>query len=61
MNGQKTFNEKLNIAEKFIATVNPYEKSPNLNFDLRGYAQYVKEHNLTGKDITADVMNMFQK
>lgn len=61
MNRQKTFNEKLKIVENFIATVNPYEKSPNLNFDLRGYAKYVRDNNLTRKNITTDVMNMFSK
>lgn len=60
MNGQKTFNEKLNIAEKFISTVNPYDRAPNLKFDLRGYAKYVKEHNLEG-NVPVDVMNMFSK
>lgn len=56
-----TYNEKIKVAEEFIATVNPYEKSTNLNFDLRGYAKYVKEHNYAGKNIPVDVINKFSK
>lgn len=34
-------------------------KSEPLNFDLRAYAAYVKENNLTASDITEEILNKF--
>lgn len=57
----KSYNEKNFVANEFIQRSNPYEKWSYLNFDLRGYASYVKEHTLTADDITPKIMNMFIK
>ena len=61
MNGQMTYTEKIKMVEGFIDTVNPYDNPPVLNFDMRGYANYIKENNLTSDNITEDVLNMFSK
>ena len=60
MNGQmKFYSEKKLIANEFIRQNNPYEKGSSLNFDLRGYAAYVKENGLKVNEITPKIMNMF--
>ena len=61
MNGQMTYTEKIKMVEEFIDTVNPYDNPPVLNFDMRGYVNYIKENNLTSDNITEDVLNMFSK
>ncbi len=61
MNGQMTYTEKIKMVEGFIDTVNPYDNPPVLNFDMRGYANYIKENNLTSYNIKEDVLNMFSK
>lgn len=62
MNGQmKSYNEKMAIIENFIAKVNPYEAPQPLNFDLRGYATYLKEQGLSGKHVPKSVMEKFKK
>ncbi len=61
MNGQTTlFNEKQKIADDFIERINPYGDYENLDFDMRGYSKYVKEHNIPGNNIPEEVMNMFK-
>lgn len=34
--------------------------TPKLNFDMRGYAAYVKEHNLSNRDVTPAILSMFE-
>jgi len=61
MNGQqRTFKEKQNIVEQYIAATNPYKKHENMHFDLRAYAKFVKERNLSASDITDDILDMFR-
>ena len=60
MNGQMK-QSKAQLVQDCIRRVNPYEKQPPLAFDMRGYAQYVKEHGLSAKDITPEIMQMFSR
>ncbi|MBQ6025648.1 MAG: hypothetical protein IJL20_08600 [Lachnospiraceae bacterium] len=61
MNGQtKSYKDKLAIVDEFISRINPYQKPEPLRFDLRGYAKYLKEHNLSGKNVDENIVKMFQ-
>ncbi len=61
MNGQmKSFKEKQQIADEFINRTKPYAPQGTLKFDLRGYAKYIKEHNISGKSVPEDVVKRFQ-
>lgn len=60
MSGQ-TMKSKDQIVDEFIKRVNPYESHQPIAFDLRGYAAYMEEHNLQGKDITPEIMNKFSR
>lgn len=62
MNGQtKLFNERQKIMEEFILASKPYEKTPKLQFDLRGYSKYLKEHNIAGNTVPKEVVEFFKK
>lgn len=53
---------KKQIAEEFIQRVNPYEASEEKRYiDLRAYTDYVKKNNLSGEDITEDILKLFTK
>lgn len=56
----KSYKEKLAIVEEFISRVNPYQKPEPLRFNLRGYAKYLKEHNISGKNVNEDIIKRFQ-
>ena len=59
MNGQ-TVLSKDDIIKNFIERVNPYDPpKADYKMDLRAYARYVYDNNLTGDKITAEIMNMF--
>lgn len=61
MGGQmKSYKEKMAIVDEFISRVNPYQKPESLRFDLRGYAKYLKDHNISGKNVSEDIVKMFQ-
>jgi len=60
MNGQMNASKK-SLVENFIKTNNPCEKNKPLQFDLRGYATYVKTHNLKTHQITDEILNKFSK
>lgn len=60
MNGQMKKSKK-QIVEDYIKRVNPYKKPEPVAFDLRGYAKYLDEHNISGKAVPMDVMKMFQQ
>ena len=49
------------VVDEYMQDYNPYEKHELLQFDLRGYAQYVKEHNLKPEDITLEIFALFSK
>ena len=52
---------KQKVVDEYMQDYNPYEKHEPLQFDLRGYAQYVKEHNLKPEDITLEILTLFSK
>ena len=59
MNGQ-TKQSKRQVAESFIAAINPYEKQEPLAFDLRRYAEYAKRNRLKAGDITPETLKKFE-
>lgn len=62
MNGQTiSYKEKMNIAEEFISRINPYEEREPLQFDLRGYAEYLEKNNLSGRKVPDSVIDKFKK
>ena len=62
MTGQTRLSStKQNIVEDFISRVNPYEKITPLNFDLRGYSEYIKANNISADNVTSDIMKKFTK
>jgi hypothetical protein len=54
-----SFKEKQQMIQSFIEKVNPYETKPGLEFDLRGYAKYLSEHNIPGNNVPPSVVKMF--
>lgn len=58
--GDLSFDEKQKIVEEYIQKVNPYKDLEPLNFDLRGYAEYVKEHNVSSEE-AKEVCKLFIK
>lgn len=60
MNGQKTLS-KDQMAEDFIKRINPYEKHQPMNYDLRAYVNYIREHNLKIEEITPELVNLFDR
>ena len=62
MNGQMTsFSEKQKLVDEFNIRIRPYEEHENLHFDLRGYAKYLKEHGLSGKEVSEEIIKKFQR
>lgn len=62
MNGQmKSYKEKMTIVDEYLSRFDPYKKLEPLKFDLRGYAKYLKENNISGKNVSTDVVKMFQR
>ena len=57
----KSFSEKQKLVEDFNARIRPYEEHENLRFDLRGYAKYLKEHGMHGKEVSEEIIKMFQQ
>ena len=58
MNGQTSAFRRA-AAEKFISKNNPYQKREPVNFDLRAYSSYVRENNLTARQITPQLLEKF--
>lgn len=48
------------IVDDFIDRVDPYLDLEPLKFDLRGYAAYLAEHNLDGRNVPEDVVERFK-
>lgn len=62
MNGQTmSFKDKQNIIDQFIERVPPYEQLTPLQFDMRGYADYVRENNIPIEEIDERVYSRFRK
>jgi len=60
MTEQMTASEKRKLDVDFIKRIDPYHrhKSP-YKMDLRGYAKYVSDNNLSYEDITEEIMMKF--
>lgn len=62
MSGQmKLSNEKDLFVREYIKRTNPYKPLEPLKFDLRGYATYLKEHAISGKEVPEEVIAQFQR
>lgn len=62
MNGQMSaYKEKQHIADSFIEKLQPYNKITPLQFDLRGYAQFLEENNISGKHVPENIVKRFSK
>ncbi|MBE6015892.1 MAG: hypothetical protein E7241_11130 [Lachnospiraceae bacterium] len=62
MSGQTmSFSDKRKLMEDFIEKSKPYEKHENLHFDLRGYARYLEENSISGKDVPKEVVERFKR
>ena len=60
MNGQMlSCEERKKKIDEYIARNDPYRPLTPLKFDLRGYAAYIKEHQLKAQDITEDILRLF--
>ena len=55
------FKEKQGIADTFIEKTDPYGPLIHLEFDLRGYSDYVKKNGIHAGDVTEETMQMFIK
>ncbi len=62
MNGRTVLSkeQKKVLVNSFIERVNPYNP-PKADFkvDLRAYSKYLYDNNLSGEDVTPEIMNMF--
>lgn len=56
----KSYSEKMAIMDEFIKRVNPYEKPQPLNFDIRGYSDYLDEHGIDGKNVPQHIVEKFK-
>ena len=52
---------KQKVVDEYMQDYNLYEKHEPLQFDLRGYAQYVKERDLKPEAITLEIRALFLK
>ena len=52
---------KQKVVDEYMQDYNLYEKHEPLKFDLRGYAQYVKERDLKPEAITLEILALFLK
>ncbi len=59
MTGQMTRAEKRRLADEYIKRTDPYTHHDFPTVDLRAYMRYVKENNLSPRDVTSEVMAQF--
>ncbi|MBQ8326923.1 MAG: hypothetical protein IJX86_07595 [Lachnospiraceae bacterium] len=60
MNGQKnSCKSKRTLVDEYVKEHNPYNQGDKLEYDIRGYSSYVKEHQIKVEEITPEIMNMF--
>lgn len=60
MNGQ-TMNYNKTLVDEFLKSNNPYKKNKPLQFDMRGYASYVKKNNIQTEQIGNAIFEKFKK
>lgn len=60
MSGQrKNYNEYERQMEEYIRTHPPYAPHEPCNIDLRGLSRYLKENNLSNRDVTPEILEKF--
>jgi hypothetical protein len=61
MNGQKKpFDEEQEAVDRYVEKIGLYEEKEPLRFNIKAYARYMMEHNLTDPDdIPHEVMESF--
>ena len=47
------------LVQEYIAKYDPYKSRSDLNFDLRGYADYLQKSNIPSEAITPEIMEKF--
>ena len=61
MSGQmKSYSEKKEMVEHFIEKCNPYQPLNPLKFDLRGYAKYIEENEISYSQVTPEILEKFK-
>lgn len=53
--------EKQRMTDTFIEKLQPYDRRVPLQFDLRGYAQFLEENNISGKYVPENIVRQFSK
>lgn len=62
MTGQMSeFKQKQKLVDDFVERNNPYKTPVPLQFDIRGYAEYMKENNISGKKVSNEIFEKFYK
>ena len=62
MSGQRiSFKEQQKLIDEYTSRNDIYATHKPFNFDLRGFAEYVKTHNIPHMDIPSEIVAMFQK
>ena len=59
MNGQMKKSERDELVRDFIKRCDPYKKRSVPRYNMRGYADYLKSHDIQGKDVTPEILAMF--
>ena len=59
MTGQMKKSERDNLVKDFIKRCDPYKKRKVPKYDMRGYADYLKNNGIQGKDVTPEILAMF--
>ena len=61
MYGQtNSYDDQNRAVEEYVTRIDPYQKQNPLHFDLRSYARYVEEHDITPDQVTADMWERFK-
>lgn len=53
--------EKDRIEQEFIRRVDPYKAPEPANFDLHGYARFIRENHITNDQIDERIWSMFRR
>lgn len=61
MSGQrKNYSEYKKQMEEYIRTHPPYGPYEPLNIDLRALSRYMKENNISNRDVTPEIVEKFK-
>ncbi len=62
MNGQmESYEKKQRMVDEYLQRVDIYAPLKPMEFDLRGYADYLSEHNIDPKNVPEEVAKLFCK